>query len=116
MTTGKNQNRQLGGYKATLHNPHTGDPAKDKAEDKLESHGVIVEKRPDHHHPHAHHLRSDDKPKFPAEGESEGEEDKKREDEAKERRVLGGYKATLSNPHASPKAKEHAAQVLAQRG
>jgi len=40
--SGKEVNRVLGGYKATLHNPNTGEEAKQRAKEKLEGHGVEV--------------------------------------------------------------------------
>jgi len=39
----KETNRVLGGYKATLHNPNTGEEAKQRAKEKLEGHGVEVD-------------------------------------------------------------------------
>ncbi|KAF9652954.1 hypothetical protein BDM02DRAFT_3183287 [Thelephora ganbajun] len=41
--SGKEVNRVLGGYKATLHNPNSGEEAKEHAKAKLEEHGVDVE-------------------------------------------------------------------------
>jgi len=41
--TGKEINRVLGGHKATLHNPNTGEEAKQRAKAKLEERGVEVD-------------------------------------------------------------------------
>ncbi|KAF9793027.1 Conidiation protein 6-domain-containing protein [Thelephora terrestris] len=41
--SGKETNRVLGGFKATLHNPNVGEEAKQHAKHELEKHGVDVE-------------------------------------------------------------------------
>ncbi|KAI0373572.1 hypothetical protein BV20DRAFT_962780 [Pilatotrama ljubarskyi] len=84
--TGRETNRVLGGYKATLHNPRTSEGAKQHAREILEADGYQIE-RP--------------------EGVTEDEHQK---------RVNAGYKAALHNPRVSEEAKQHAREYLEQHG
>ncbi|KAF8608856.1 hypothetical protein BDV93DRAFT_518900 [Ceratobasidium sp. AG-I] len=83
-------NHVLGGYKATLSNPNTGEEAKEHAKQVLADAGVSTTGNTSGSHG------------------STGDEH--------ENRVLGGHKATLNNPNTSEEAKEHAKQVLADAG
>ncbi|KAI0360832.1 FAD/NAD(P)-binding domain-containing protein [Trametes cingulata] len=83
---GRETNRVLGGYKATLHNPRTSEGAKQHAREILEADGYQV-----------------DRP----EGMTEDEHQK---------RVNAGYKAALHNPRVSEEAKQHAREYLEQHG
>ncbi|CAE6438298.1 hypothetical protein ACGC1H_007002 [Rhizoctonia solani] len=86
------ENHVLGGYKATLSNPNTSDEAKAHAEEVLANAGVEVNNN------------SSDNTKGTSASTHRDEH---------ENRVLGGHKATLSNPNTSNEAKEHAQEVLA---
>lgn len=79
-------NRVLGGYKATLHNESTSPAAKAHAREILEAAGYHV-----------------DKPK----GTSEEEHTT---------RVLAGYRAALHNDRVSAEAKAHAREYLREHG
>ncbi|KAH7888455.1 Conidiation protein 6-domain-containing protein [Phlebopus sp. FC_14] len=89
----KDTARVAAGLKAAIHNPHVSEEAKQNAMSKLREMGQDVE-QPIETHGHAR--------------TTEGGHD--------ESRVLGGYKATLSNPHTSEEAKKHAEEVLQAAG
>ncbi|WVQ65895.1 uncharacterized protein L199_004073 [Kwoniella botswanensis] len=111
--------RQLGGYKATLHNPNTSLEAKAHAAQVLTEAGVDLSNDPtvstfkasastiDGYHTHTTH----DGHAHPHDGHSHNHADGG-EEMKHEHHVLGGYKATLSNPNTSEQAKEHAEKVL----
>ncbi|KZT68280.1 hypothetical protein DAEQUDRAFT_712122 [Daedalea quercina L-15889] len=80
--TEQHNKRELGGYKATLHNDRTSSQAKEHAREVLEAAGYTIE---------------------PGPGMSQDEH---------ETRVLAGYKAALHNPRVSEAAKQHAQEYL----
>ncbi|KAH9924467.1 Conidiation protein 6-domain-containing protein [Fomitopsis serialis] len=82
----QHRNRELGGYKATLHNDRTSAQAKEHAREVLEAAGYTVE---------------------PGPGVTEDEH---------QTRVLAGYKAALNNPRVSEEAKQHAREYLNEYG
>ncbi|KAH9830723.1 uncharacterized protein C8Q71DRAFT_319797 [Rhodofomes roseus] len=82
----QHSNRELGGYKATLHNDRSSDEAKEHAREVLEAAGYTVE---------------------PGPGVSPDEH---------QTRVLAGYKAALHNPRVSDAAKQHAKIYLREHG
>ncbi|KAK1925353.1 hypothetical protein DB88DRAFT_483668 [Papiliotrema laurentii] len=119
--TDQNENRTLGGYKATLHNPNTSEGAKHHAAELLQAHGETLSQQDAAHLKHAgpeghshhgvqHHVshHADGWKDAPVADKGEGGEH--------DHRVLGGFKATLSNPNSSEEAKEHAAEVLVEHG
>lgn len=83
MSDKPNPKNVAGGLKATIHNPHTSDAAKESAEERLSG------------------MQNDigAQESIEAGGKNTGN-------------VVGGYKATLSNPKTSEGAKEHAREVL----
>ncbi|KAI0063527.1 hypothetical protein BV25DRAFT_1915035 [Artomyces pyxidatus] len=91
MSESKNATRVAAGLKATLHNPNVSEGAKKSAQDRLEQMGAIE--------PQSGTAKAAAEP-----GESH------------DTRVLGGYKATLSNEHTSEEAKAHAREVLEAAG
>ncbi|WVW84546.1 hypothetical protein I302_106580 [Kwoniella bestiolae CBS 10118] len=112
----EHEHRQLGGYKAALHNPNTSPEAKAHAARILTEAGVDLSNDPtaptafkptpgvdghhDVHYGHAH----------PHDGHAHKHAD--REEMKHEHHVLGGYKATINNPNTSEQAKEHAREIL----
>ncbi|KAI0769572.1 hypothetical protein BD413DRAFT_74772 [Trametes elegans] len=83
-------NRVAGGLKATLHNPKVSDTAKERASERLEEleGSSHASSHPEQStHSSAHHNH-----------------------------VIGGFKATINNPHTSEKAKQHARDILAEDG
>ncbi|KAK8858487.1 hypothetical protein IAR55_002714 [Kwoniella newhampshirensis] len=84
----EHENRQLGGYKATIHNPNTSTEAKEHAAEILAEHGVKTD--------------------YPTHQSKEAQQH--------EHHVIGGYKATLHNPNVSDEAKQHAKEVLKEHG
>ncbi|WRT67671.1 uncharacterized protein IL334_004643 [Kwoniella shivajii] len=103
----EHEHRQLGGYKATLHNPNASTEAKAHAAEILEENGIDVndQSTEKHHDGHAHsgnHQAHD------------GHAHKNDQLSEHEHRVLGGYKAALHNPNVSEEAKQHAKEVLGQ--
>eukprot|EP01119_Soliformovum_irregulare_P026034 TRINITY_DN97_c0_g1_i5.p1 TRINITY_DN97_c0_g1~~TRINITY_DN97_c0_g1_i5.p1 ORF type:complete len:270 (-),score=106.08 TRINITY_DN97_c0_g1_i5:674-1483(-) len=105
-TTGKNPGNVAGGYKATLHNPNASDEAKEKAQQVLEEMGVDPEEKAD---------RKDRSEPAKEEGDDQSVDEMDLLDKDN-KRVIGGYKATLHNPNASDEAKEKAQQVLEEMG
>ncbi|KAG9316462.1 hypothetical protein JVU11DRAFT_2496 [Chiua virens] len=91
----KDAHRVAAGLKAAINNPNVSDEAKVQAREKLREMGEDV---PAHPHEARHRHGS---------GSAEVEEST---------HVLGGYKATLSNPYTSPEAKQHAEEVLQAAG
>ncbi|KIP08301.1 hypothetical protein PHLGIDRAFT_127122 [Phlebiopsis gigantea 11061_1 CR5-6] len=89
-TEHKNPERVAAGLKAAIHNPNVSEEAKERAADRLDH---IGEKTTTTHNTTGHH---------------QGDRDTNR--------VLGGYKATLSNENTSPEAKQHAAEILEAHG
>jgi len=83
---GKNLGNVVGGYKAALHNPNVSEEAKEHAEEMIEK---LEGDAP----------RKSDNGSENLEGKDLGH-------------VIGGYKATLSNPNVSEEAKEHAEKML----
>ncbi|WWC70651.1 uncharacterized protein I206_104602 [Kwoniella pini CBS 10737] len=106
----EHENRQLGGFKATLHNPNTSPEAKAHAASVLAEHGLDVSNdnsttkasiKTENHVGDSHNGHSDQEgPHYDG------------KDSEHQHRVLGGYKATLHNPNTSSEAKEHAKEVL----
>ncbi|KAF8803348.1 hypothetical protein BYT27DRAFT_7244246 [Phlegmacium glaucopus] len=82
----KNPEYVARGFKAAIHNPNVSAEAKAHAVQQLEEMGINPTSDSD------------------AQQRSEGDEHVHRQ--------LGGYKATLSNKHASEEAKKHAQSVL----
>jgi len=91
---GVDNNRVLGGHKATLHNSNTSGEAKQHARDVLKSAGD-----------------GGDEPGSGTTRASSGDTGDEHTN-----RVLGGYKATLKNPNTSEEAKAHAQEVLETEG
>ncbi|XP_006455329.1 hypothetical protein AGABI2DRAFT_76039, partial [Agaricus bisporus var. bisporus H97] len=88
------------GYKATIHNPNVSQEAKDHAWKELHKMGIhdldsVIHEVPKHAEPVGQSVYS--------EAKNEGN-------------VIGGYKATLKNPHVSESAKRHAERELKERG
>ncbi|OSC97076.1 hypothetical protein PYCCODRAFT_1472116 [Trametes coccinea BRFM310] len=89
-----NENRVAGGLKATLHNPNVSQEAKDRAAERLEE-------MSDH---------------VPAASSSASSKSAPNSSDQHKNNVLGGYKATLSNPRTSDEAKKHAREILEADG
>jgi len=103
---GKHKGNVIGGYKATLHNPNSSEEAKEKARAALEEMGVDPEEKaekPDRSEPEKE--KGDD--------ETVDEMDLI---DPNNKRVIGGYKATIHNPNSSEEAKEHARSILKKLG
>ncbi|KAF9222659.1 hypothetical protein BS17DRAFT_175596 [Gyrodon lividus] len=88
----KDSARVAAGLKAAIHNPNVSQEAKGHAKEKLREMGQEVE---------ATHETFQESISTGARESS---------------RVLGGYKSTLSNPHTSEQAKQHAEEVLQAAG
>ncbi|ORY31429.1 Conidiation protein 6-domain-containing protein [Naematelia encephala] len=114
----EHENRVLGGFKAVLHNPNISAETKEHAAEVLASHGIEVEHeglppahskdKHEHEHTHPDHTKHQHHQQHTHNTRSETHEAEMHH----ENRVLGGYKATLSNPNVSDEAKEHAREVL----
>ncbi|KIJ67543.1 hypothetical protein HYDPIDRAFT_166106 [Hydnomerulius pinastri MD-312] len=87
----KDSARVAAGLKAAIHNPNVSEEAKEHAMSKLREMGHGVERSSDAY----------------GGATTTGQQ---------ESRVLGGYKATLSNPNTSEEAKQHAEEVLQAAG
>ncbi|KAH8107832.1 hypothetical protein BXZ70DRAFT_912866 [Cristinia sonorae] len=87
----KDPTRVAAGLKATIHNPNVSEDAKERAAERLERMGQSQETT------HATHATT-------------------QADSGESNRVLGGYKATLSNPNTSEQAKAHAREILEAAG
>ncbi|KAI6135765.1 hypothetical protein EV401DRAFT_2203367 [Pisolithus croceorrhizus] len=87
----KDTTRVIAGLKAAVHNPHVSEEAKEHAIERLRGMGQSVDVAPQ-------------------------ETAEKSSDQQEGSRVLGGYKATLSNPYTSEEAKKHAEEVLQAAG
>eukprot|EP01126_Amoeba_proteus_P042721 TRINITY_DN4654_c0_g3_i2.p2 TRINITY_DN4654_c0_g3~~TRINITY_DN4654_c0_g3_i2.p2 ORF type:complete len:122 (+),score=45.92 TRINITY_DN4654_c0_g3_i2:776-1141(+) len=86
---GKDLGHVIGGYKAALHNPNVSIEAKKHANEMLEKlEGTLYSGS-----------ERDEDPDVDLQGKDIGH-------------VIGGYKASLHNPHVSQQAKEHAVHVL----
>lgn len=90
-TDNKNPERVAAGLKAAMHNPNVSEEAKEHAAERLEQMGSASESR-----------RTGGSGSY-----SSGQDSN---------RVLGGYKATLTNEHTSPEAKKHAREILEAHG
>ncbi|OCF30631.1 hypothetical protein I316_07759 [Kwoniella heveanensis BCC8398] len=140
----EHENRQLGGLKATVHNPNTSPEAKAHAAEVLAEHGITLKANPPitehgqhaqhaqhdgHGHPHVahdgHHGNARAQTQAHAHGHGHAHAEPahetrshsaKKEEEEHEHRVLGGYKAAIHNPHVWEDAKEHAQQILKEHG
>ncbi|WWC62443.1 uncharacterized protein I303_105039 [Kwoniella dejecticola CBS 10117] len=117
----EHDHRQLGGYRATLHNPKTSPEAKAHAAAVLTQHGVNLENEipiATSKLPLAaeNALEAGAVPAHVSDTKGNGHGDPHEtldgKDAEHEHRVLGGYKATLHNDNTSEEAKEHAAEVL----
>ncbi|KAI0040636.1 hypothetical protein FA95DRAFT_1647893 [Auriscalpium vulgare] len=91
MSEHKDATRVAAGLKAAMHNPNVSAEAKADAEQRLEHMGAIE------------HQAQRGSKQAPTGG-------------THEQRVMGGYKATLSNPNTSEHAKAHAREVLEAAG
>ncbi|KAI6026342.1 hypothetical protein PISMIDRAFT_690488 [Pisolithus microcarpus 441] len=87
----KDTTRVIAGLKAAVHNPNVSEEAKGHAIERLREMGQSVDVAPQ-------------------------ETPEKSSDQQEGSRVLGGYKATLSNPYTSEEAKKHAEEVLRAAG
>jgi len=103
---GKNKGNVAGGYKAVLHNENASEEAKEKAKEVLSEMGVDPEEKADK--------------KSYKEPEKEKGDDETVDEmdliDPNNKRVIGGYKATLHNPNSSEEAKEHARSILKKLG
>lgn len=81
------------GLKAAVHNPNVSEEAKERDRQRLREMGESFD-----------------------DSTASGPRTRSQEAEEHEHRVLGGYKATLSNPNAGPDAKAHAEDVLKAAG
>ncbi|CCM04377.1 uncharacterized protein FIBRA_06551 [Fibroporia radiculosa] len=91
----KDPGRVAAGLKAAIHNPNVSEEAKERATDRL------------HHMGGTEEVNTSPSTATHSTTTGSGQETS---------RVLGGYKATLNNEHASAKAKEHAREVLEAAG
>jgi len=103
---GKHKGNVIGGYKATLHNPNASEEAKEKAQQVLEEMGVDPEEKAD---------RKDRSEPAKEEGDEQTVDEMDLLDKDN-KRVIGGYKATLHNPNSSKEAKDHARKILKKLG
>ncbi|KAF6751669.1 Conidiation protein 6-domain-containing protein [Ephemerocybe angulata] len=98
MSSEKNQGNVIGGLKAAINNPNVSEEAKQRDFQRLQEMGADVEGY-----------------SAPSGGQQEGGHAYGQGDQIDGKdasRVIGGYKATLSNPRTSEAAKEHAEEVL----
>lgn len=98
MSSEKNQGNVIGGLKAAINNPNVSEEAKQRDFQRLQEMGADVEGY-----------------SAPSGGQQEGGHAYAQGDQIDGKdasRVIGGYKATLSNPRTSEAAKEHAEEVL----
>ncbi|WWC88787.1 uncharacterized protein L201_003700 [Kwoniella dendrophila CBS 6074] len=107
----EHEHRQLGGYKATLHNPNTSPEAKAHAVEVLKEHGIDVNedaltKKPLDGQTHNGQGHNGETHSNNVHSHSDGSQAEH------EHRVMGGYKAALHNPNVSDEAKQHAQEVL----
>ncbi|WVQ96860.1 hypothetical protein IAU59_003967 [Kwoniella sp. CBS 9459] len=124
----EHENRQLGGLKATVHNPNTSPEAKAHATEILAEHGITLKADPPtaqhgqhgNGHGHSHSGHGHAHAHVQAHGHAHAHEtrshDNAKKEEEHEHRVMGGYKAALHNPNVSEDAKEHAQQILQEHG
>ncbi|KAI0656522.1 Conidiation protein 6-domain-containing protein [Cubamyces menziesii] len=89
-----NANRVAGGFKATLHNPKVSEEAKERAAARLSEMGVEA-----------------DGPSSTSNHSSGSAKDESVSTQYLNQ-VAGGHKATISNPHTSEAAKQHAREIL----
>ncbi|KAI5820524.1 Conidiation protein 6-domain-containing protein [Pyronema omphalodes] len=87
-----NKGNVIGGYKATLKNPHASEEAKEHAQKMLDKLGRETETS-------IRNEKKDDAHNVSTEGKNP-------------HNVIGGYKATLKNPNVSDEAKQHAKECL----
>ncbi|KAG6815671.1 hypothetical protein H0H87_012362 [Tephrocybe sp. NHM501043] len=92
----KNPERVAAGLRASIKNPKVSEEAKAHAKDRLQELNLSKE-------------HSDTQHSSGTAGHTSTSHDESN-------RVLGGYKATLHNAHASEKAKEHAREILSAHG
>jgi len=94
----------MGGYKATISNPNVSDQAKAHAEQVLNNNGAQNMQNSRTTHQSSQSSRMDHG------REATGTHS------VNQNNVMGGYKATISNPNVSDQAKAHAEQVLNNNG
>ncbi|CAD6574705.1 MAG: hypothetical protein TREMPRED_001206 [Tremellales sp. Tagirdzhanova-0007] len=118
MSTNEQENRVLGGLKATLHNPNTSTEAKDHAAEVFVAHGVEVDKSdlPSSGEGHAHDREHDHEHDHQTRHSTKATDEKGQEEGRHEIKVLSGYKAALANAATSQMGKKHAAEVLKEHG
>ncbi|KAF8909667.1 hypothetical protein CPB84DRAFT_1765151 [Gymnopilus junonius] len=109
----KNPERVIAGLKASIHNPTVSTEAKNHARARLHEMGVDPDEVTTHEHAASGHSEKGKVVMEESHHRTRGEHHHA-EDETEEHRMLGGYKATLKNPHTSKEAKEHAKKVLAE--
>jgi len=98
-----NPNNVMGGYKATISNPNVSDAAKAHAEQVLNNGAQNLQ-------PSRTTSRTSDTIRTDHGPEATGTHS------VNQNNVMGGYKATISNPNVSDQAKAHAEQVLNNNG
>jgi len=103
---GKHKGNVIGGYKATLHNPNASEEAKEKAQQVLEEMGVDPEEKAE--------LKDRSEP-AKEEGDNQTVDEMDLIDTSN-KRVIGGFKATLHNENSSEEAKDHARKILKKLG
>jgi len=103
---GKHKGNVIGGYKATLHNDKSTEEAKEHAKEVLEEMGVDPEEKAE--------KKNRSEPGY-EKGDNETIDEMDLIDKDN-KRVIGGYKATLHNENSSEEAKEHARSILKKLG
>ncbi|KAF9485635.1 hypothetical protein BDN70DRAFT_847505 [Pholiota conissans] len=100
----KNPERVAAGLKATVHNPNATADARSSAAQRLREMNVDPEEP----------LSSRNAKEVSGETGQRTHGGAKSSAEVHEHHIMGGYKAALKNPNASPEAKQHAEKMLAQ--
>jgi len=95
------------GLKAAIHNPNVSAEAKEKDKERLHEMGIDIDEGTSAKLG-KHNVGEKAKQHPGAASHSEG----LTAEEKEEHHRMGGYKATLKNPHASQEAKDHAKKVL----
>ncbi|KAF8651516.1 hypothetical protein AX16_004712 [Volvariella volvacea WC 439] len=124
---GKNPERVQAGLKATVHNPRVSEEARESATQRLNEMGTDVESKHSSGHNYAKTTAERareagvvndvdeefDAADYTGQSAPSGTAAGRPKNEGN---VIGGYKATLKNPNVSEEARQHAEQVLEEKG